>query len=238
MRARSWRTVPLSLTCILWACNISTDPIAEGNLTDSGLPANIVDGDRGAGGSAPAERDAEVQSLDAGTTGAARYDGCDVDLACTAGCAEDFDCQEAPPSTDAGAPTAPTDCVDGGVDGGVDAACSGAEADAGPNGPALEPFDQEAAAALEFDFDVDQERWFDLGTRAGALYVAGGFVEGEGVLRAAIYGADDTVLGRTGADAGLDDLGIAASVEPAQAVRLRIRLEGGPAKVWLTVSQP
>ena len=234
MRARSWRVVPLSLTCILWACNISTDPIAEGNVTDSGVPDNVVDGDGASGGSFPAERDAEIQSLDAGATGAARYDGCDVDLTCSAGCAEDFDCQEAPPSTDAGDPPATTDCVDGGVD----AACSGAVADAGPNGPVLEPFDQEAAAALEFDFDVDQERWFDLGTRAGALIVAGGFVEGEGVLRAALYGTDDTVLGRTGADVGLDDLGIAASVEPAQAVRLRIRLEGGPAKVWLTVSQP
>jgi hypothetical protein len=233
MRARISRTAAWSLTCTLWACNISTDPIAEGNVSDSGLPPQIVDGEGGAGGSAPAERDADFLGFDAGATGAARYDGCDVDLSCSAGCDEDFDCQEAPPSGDAGAPPIAVDCTDVGVD----ASCEGVQ-DAGPNGPVLEPFDQEAVAALEFDFDVDQERWFDLGTRAGALTVAGGFVEGEGVLRAALCGAEDTVLGRTAADAGLDDLGFLANVETSQTVRLRVRLEGGPAKVWLTVSQP
>jgi hypothetical protein len=233
MRARSLRQVALSLTCILWACNISTDPIAEGSVTDSGLPSSGIDGEGASGGSFPAERDAEVVGLDAAAADAARYDGCDVDLACSAGCDEDFDCEAAPPGLDAGAPPVENDCDDGGVDAPRDGV-----PDAGAPGPILEPFDQETAAAVELDFDVDQERWFDLGTRAGALTVAGGFVEGEGVLRAALYGAEGVVLGRTAADAGLDDAGIAESVEPSQAVRLRLRLVGGPAKVRLTVSQP
>lgn len=180
-------------------CNISTDGLSEGNITDGGYrspdfgePTSFSDagGADGPDGSRPGD-----------SLGPYTYAGCDVDSACTDGCAEDLDC-EAPPVS---MPTpSPPGCDD--ADAGTQPCVGIDEAPALPTSPG-----EAGGAAETAEITLTQGEWtvFTLGDRTGTLVARAALSAEQGKIDARVVDGIQNVLGRTAAATGLDNLGFA-----------------------------
>ena len=178
-------------------CNISTDGLSEGNITDGGdrspdfgEPTSFSD----AGAAVGPDSNSPGNNL-----GPYVYAGCDVDSACTDGCAEDLDCdvsgtRVSPPS-------------------GCDDADAGAEPCVGiDEAPALPTSLDAAGGAVETaEITLTQDEWtaFTLGDRTGTLVARAALSAEQGKIDARVVDGTQNVLGRTAAATGLDNLGFA-----------------------------
>ena len=180
-------------------CNISTDGLSEGNITDGGdrspdfgEPTSFSD----AGAAVGPDSNSPGNNL-----GPYVYAGCDVDSACTDGCAEDLDC-EAPPVS---MPTpSPPGCDD--ADAGTQPCVGIDEAPALPTSPG-----EAGGAAETAEITLTQGEWtvFTLGDRTGTLVARAALSAEQGKIDARVVDGIQNVLGRTAAATGLDNLGFA-----------------------------
>jgi len=178
-------------------CNISTDGLSEGNITDGGYPppdfgaptsfsdaSDVV----GPDGSRPGD-----------SLGPYTYAGCDVDSACTDGCAEDLDCDGG------GAPVPPPS--------GCDDADAGAEPCVGIDETRALPTSPDAAGGAVETAEITLKRgeWtvFTLGDRTGPLVARADLSAEQGKVDARVVDGNQSVLGRTAAATGLDASGFA-----------------------------
>ena len=197
----------LSALVALPACNISTDGLSEGNVVDSGYGAPDFAGPTGLD-------DAGNEPTFDGSPGAVpppyAYAGCDVDSACTDGCAEDLDCGRPPPPP-------PVDCGD--ADAGVVPCASGEEV------PELPPPTDASGGDVErFELNLPKGEVtrFRLGGRVGAFVARAQLRSEQGAVDARVVDAQGHVLGRTAPEGGLDASGFAFTLAPDTAATLEL----------------
>ena len=187
----------LSALVSVTGCNISTDGLSEGNITDGGYrspdfgaPTSFSDASDvvGPDGSRPGEN-----------LGPHTYAGCDVDSACTDGCAEDLDCD-----VDRATMPPPSGCDD--ADAGADPCVGTEETPALPTSP-----DAAGGAAETAEITLKRGEWtvFTLGERAGSLVARADLSAEQGRVDARVIDAVGHILGRTAAATGLDASGFA-----------------------------
>jgi hypothetical protein len=187
----------LSALVSVTGCNISTDGLSEGNLTDGGYrspdfgaPTSFSDagGVVGPDGSRPGEN-----------LGPHTYAGCDVDSACTDGCAEDLDCD-----VDRATMPPPSGCDD--ADAGAEPCVGIDETRALPTSP-----DAAGGATETAEIALKRGEWtvFTLGERAGSLVARADLSAEQGRVDARVVDGNQSVLGRTAAATGLDASGFA-----------------------------
>ena len=178
-------------------CNISTDGLSEGNITDGGdrspdfgEPTSFSD----AGAAVGPDSNSPGNNL-----GPYVYAGCDVDSACTDGCAEDLDCD----LSGTGVPP-PSGCDD--ADAGAEPCVGIDEAPALPTSP-----DAAGGAVETAEITLTQGEWtvFTLGDRTGTLVARAALSAEQGKIDARVVDGTQNVLGRTAAATGLDNLGFA-----------------------------